>query len=105
VGLERGPFSLVSTIEELLGRKNSGSGLEIRDYGRRGSVMLNTWHPLSENLALILPTSGGRSVDLVRSKTKPTGFFFFCYNEIKVTACCHTTERNEFCVTNRYTDL
>jgi hypothetical protein len=28
VGLERGPLSLVSTIEELLGRKSSGSGLE-----------------------------------------------------------------------------
>jgi hypothetical protein len=26
---ERGPFSLVSTIEELLGRKSSGSCLEI----------------------------------------------------------------------------
>jgi hypothetical protein len=29
VGLERGPLSLVSTTEELLGRKSSGSGLEI----------------------------------------------------------------------------
>jgi hypothetical protein len=28
MGLERGPLSLVSTIEELLERKNSGSGLE-----------------------------------------------------------------------------
>jgi hypothetical protein len=28
-GLERGPLSLVSTIEELLGRKISGLGLEI----------------------------------------------------------------------------
>jgi hypothetical protein len=27
VGLERGPFSLVSTIEEPLGRNDSGSGL------------------------------------------------------------------------------
>jgi hypothetical protein len=27
VGLERGPFSLVSTIQELLERKSSGSGL------------------------------------------------------------------------------
>jgi hypothetical protein len=27
VGLERGPLSLVSTIEELLDRKSSGSGL------------------------------------------------------------------------------
>jgi hypothetical protein len=35
VGLEWGPFSLVSTIEELLERKNSGSGLEIREYGCR----------------------------------------------------------------------
>jgi hypothetical protein len=29
-GLERGLFSLVSTIEELLGKKSSGSGLENR---------------------------------------------------------------------------
>jgi hypothetical protein len=28
VGLERGPLSVVSTIEELLERKSSGSGLE-----------------------------------------------------------------------------
>jgi hypothetical protein len=35
VGLERGPLSLVSTTEELLGRKSSGSGIENRDYGRR----------------------------------------------------------------------
>jgi hypothetical protein len=28
VGLKRGPLSLVSTIEELLERKSSGSGLE-----------------------------------------------------------------------------
>jgi hypothetical protein len=36
VGLERGPLSLASTIEEVLGRESSGSGLEIRDYGNRG---------------------------------------------------------------------
>jgi hypothetical protein len=33
VGLERDPFGLVSTIEELLERSN-GSGLESREYGR-----------------------------------------------------------------------
>jgi hypothetical protein len=33
VGLERGALSLVSTIEELLGRKSSGSCLEDRNYG------------------------------------------------------------------------
>jgi hypothetical protein len=37
VGLERGPLSLVSTTEELLGSNSSGSGLEIREYGRRDS--------------------------------------------------------------------
>jgi hypothetical protein len=35
VGLEMGTLSLVSTIEELLGRNSSGSGLEIREYGHR----------------------------------------------------------------------
>jgi hypothetical protein len=35
VGLERGPLSLVSTSEELLGINSSGSGLERREYGRR----------------------------------------------------------------------
>jgi hypothetical protein len=34
-GLERGPLSLVSTIEELLERKSSDSGLESREYSRR----------------------------------------------------------------------
>jgi hypothetical protein len=39
VGLERDPFSLVSTTEELLGRKSTGSGLESRGYGRRNPNM------------------------------------------------------------------
>jgi hypothetical protein len=36
VGLERGPLSLVSKTGDVLGRKSSGSGLESREYGRRG---------------------------------------------------------------------
>jgi hypothetical protein len=35
----------VSTIEELLERKSSGSGLEIREYCRRRSATLTTRHP------------------------------------------------------------
>jgi hypothetical protein len=35
VGLEWGPLSHVSTIEELLERNSSDSGLENREYGRR----------------------------------------------------------------------
>jgi hypothetical protein len=33
MGMKRCPLSLVSTIEDLLGRKSSGLGLEIREYG------------------------------------------------------------------------
>jgi hypothetical protein len=47
VGLEGGPLSLVSKIEELLGRKSSGSGLENKKYSCR-DVMLTTWRLLSE---------------------------------------------------------
>jgi hypothetical protein len=45
VGLERGPLSLVSTTEELLGRKSSGTGLENRDCGCREFAALTTRHP------------------------------------------------------------
>jgi hypothetical protein len=47
VGLKRGLLNFVSTTEEQLETKNSGSGLEIREYGRRGSVTQTTWHPPS----------------------------------------------------------
>jgi hypothetical protein len=47
--MERGPLSLVSTTEELLGKESSGSGLESRDCG-------------------------GRCVGTVRSRTQATEF-------------------------------
>jgi hypothetical protein len=47
VGLERGPLSLVNTVEELLGRNSSGFSLEYREYGPGGSVTLTKRHPLS----------------------------------------------------------
>jgi hypothetical protein len=57
VGLERGPLRLVSTTEELLERKSSGSGLENRDYGRRGSAALTTRHTIyPQKLTLTSPT-------------------------------------------------
>jgi hypothetical protein len=67
--LERGPLSLVSTIEELLGRKNSGSGLENREYGRGDPLRSprDTLYP--QWLALTSSTSGGRSVGIVRLRT------------------------------------
>jgi hypothetical protein len=70
VGLERGPLGLMSTIEELLGQNSSGSGLEIREYGRRDPSRWprDTLYP--QNLALTSPTSGEHSVGIVRSRTK-----------------------------------
>jgi hypothetical protein len=76
VGLERGPLSLVSTIEELLGRKSSGSGLESREYGlgiRRADYVAPLY---PQKLALTSSTSGGRSVSIVRSRTQATEFEF-----------------------------
>jgi hypothetical protein len=84
VCLERGPLSLVSTIEELLGRKNSGSGLEIREYGRRDPSRwpYGTLYP--QKLTLTSPISGGRSVGIVRSRTQATECSLVCLFACKV---------------------
>jgi hypothetical protein len=81
VGLERNPLSLVSTIAELLERKSSGSGLESREYGRRDPSFWPRGTLCPQKLALTSPTSGGRSVGIVRSRTQATEFsfsFFIC---------------------------
>jgi hypothetical protein len=77
VALERGPLSLVSTTEELLGRNSSGFGLENRDYGSGDPLRRprDTLYP--QKLALTLPTCGGRSVGIVRLRTKATEFVLF----------------------------
>jgi hypothetical protein len=74
VGLKRGPPRLVSTIEELLGRKSSVSGLESREYGLGDPLRLPPLY--LQNLALTSPTSGGRSVGIVSSRTQATEFNF-----------------------------
>jgi hypothetical protein len=81
VGLERDPLSLVSIIEELLGRKSSGSGLGNRDY---------SLYP--QKLALTSPTNGGRSVGIVRSRTQATGFSFFKVENCSLVEDAHCTE-------------
>jgi hypothetical protein len=58
LGLERGPLSLVSTNEELLERKSSG-----------------TLYP--QTLTLTSPISGGRSIGIVRSRTQTLEFVIF----------------------------
>jgi hypothetical protein len=73
-GLERGPLSLVSTTEELRGRNSSGSGLEIWEYGRRDPSDWPCDALYPQKFALTSLASGGRSVGIVRSKTKATEF-------------------------------
>jgi hypothetical protein len=70
VGLERGPLSLVNTIEELLERKSSGCGLKSREYGLRDPSLrpLGTLYP--QKLALTSPRISGCSVGIVRSWTQ-----------------------------------
>jgi hypothetical protein len=80
VGLEQGPLSLVSTIEEPLERKSSGYGLESQEYGHRD---LSCWPHgtlYHQKLALTTLTSGGHSVGIVRSQTQATEFFLLIYH-------------------------
>jgi hypothetical protein len=64
----------VSTIEELLERKSSGSDLEIREYGRGDPSRwpLGTLYP--QTLALTSPTSSCCSVGIVCSRTQTIEF-------------------------------
>jgi hypothetical protein len=72
VSLERSPFSLVSTFEELLERRSSGSSLEIREYGRGDPSLRPRGILYPRKLALTSPTSGDRSVGIVLLRTKAT---------------------------------
>jgi hypothetical protein len=62
------------TNEELLGRNSSGSDLETREYGREDSSRWQSSTLYSQKSALTSPTSGGRSVGIVRSRTQATEF-------------------------------
>jgi hypothetical protein len=75
-GLERGPLSLASTTEELLGWKSSGSGLENREYSRRDQLLWRRGALYAQNVAPSSLTSCGRSAGIVRSRTQATGFSF-----------------------------
>jgi hypothetical protein len=86
VGLERDPLSHANTTEELLERKSSGSGLEIRDYGSRDPPRDI---PL---LAKVGANFADLSVSIVPSLTKATEFFCFVFvctlvSDIKEGTC------------------
>jgi hypothetical protein len=79
----RGPGSIsgatnfVSTIQELLEKKSSGSVLERREYDSRDSWRWPHGTLYPQKLALTSPTSGGCSVGIVHSWTQATDFFSF----------------------------
>jgi hypothetical protein len=50
VGVEQGPLSLESAIEELLGRNGSASGLESREYGHSDLLRWPQDTPLLEKV-------------------------------------------------------
>jgi hypothetical protein len=76
LGLERGPPSLVNTIEELLEKKTSGSGLDSREYFRRDPSRRPRVTLYPQKLLLTSPTSGNRSIGIVRYPTQATEFLF-----------------------------
>jgi hypothetical protein len=86
------PLSLVSTIEELLGRNSSGSGLKNQEYGRGDPLRWPRDILYPQKLALTLPTSGDRSFGIVRLRTKATEFVLFCTTFIwyELLSSCYT---------------
>jgi hypothetical protein len=68
VGLERGPPSLVTTIDELLERKSRGSCRKSREYGLSDPPLWPSGTLYPQNLSLTSPTSGCRSVGSVLSR-------------------------------------
>jgi hypothetical protein len=80
----------VSTIEELLGRNSSNSGLESPEYGH-GDLLRLPRDTSILKLALTSPTSGGHSVSIVRSRTMATELLFIIIiiTAVLVCACFH----------------
>jgi hypothetical protein len=77
----------VSTIEELLERRSSGSGLEIREYGSKDLSLWPHGTLYPQKLPLTSPTSGGRSVGIVRSQTQATEFSFSFSMQVDLRGC------------------
>jgi hypothetical protein len=74
VGLERRPFSLVNTNEELLERKSGGFCIESQGYSRGNPSRWPRGTLYPQKLALTSLTCGGRSVGIARSRTQATEF-------------------------------
>jgi hypothetical protein len=70
VGLERGPLSLVSTTEELVDRKVAAPVYKTENTAVGTRHADHVAPSFRKKLAITSPTSGGRSVGIVRSRTQ-----------------------------------
>jgi hypothetical protein len=60
-------------------KKSTGSGLESREYGRRDPLCWPHDILYQKKLTLTSPTSGGRSVSIIRSRTEATYLFIYLF--------------------------
>jgi hypothetical protein len=99
VDLEGGPLSLVSTVEELLGRNSSGSSLEIREYSCGDPLHwpCDTLYP--QKLTLLSPTSGSHLVGIVCLQTKAMEFFLY-QHKLPVAAAARSKALTVFAHSN-----
>jgi hypothetical protein len=98
VGLEWDPLSLVSTTEELLGRNSIGS---LKTKNKAMGIHCNDHRtPSICKMALPSPTSGSRSVGIVRSRTKGTEFFFHGITSEEVAFTSHENSKTQTNVTS-----
>jgi hypothetical protein len=67
----------MSTIEELLRRKSSGSGPENREYSSKDPLPWPRYTLYPQKLEVISPTRGGLLVGVVRWRIQATELSFF----------------------------
>jgi hypothetical protein len=65
-------------------KKSSGSCLENREYGRRDPSRWPRGTLYPQKLAIASPTSGGRSIGIVRSRTQTMEFSFLVFRDLQV---------------------
>jgi hypothetical protein len=71
-----GPGSIPGTTRKESSGSGTGSCLESREHGRMDPSRRPHGNLYPQKLAITSPTSGGRSVGVVRSRTQTTEFFF-----------------------------
>jgi hypothetical protein len=71
-----------NTFQDNKGKVSLFFSLEIREYGRRDPSRSPRGTLYLHKLALTLPTSGGRTIGRVCSRTKATEFFFIVGNSL-----------------------